>query len=50
MKDKFTSKICHRNQNNEKKQTLFGFQNFEKASIHSTNNPHNYVVGSGTWI
>ena len=27
-----------------------GFQNFEKASIHSTNNPHNYVIGSGTWI
>jgi hypothetical protein len=27
-----------------------GFQNFKKASIHSTNNPHNYVIGSGTWI
>ena len=27
-----------------------GFQNFEKTSIHSTNNPHNYVIGSGTWI
>jgi hypothetical protein len=27
-----------------------GFQNFEKASIHSTNNPHNYVIGCGTWI
>ena len=26
-----------------------GFQNCEKASIHSTNNPHNYVIGSGMW-